>query len=402
MKRKVVHFLKQRGFSMVGVLVAAGMAGGLALYMANITKMQHVSQKKAETGAELTGLQHKILSTLYDGEACTKSLGPGSFLPLPGTTQTRSLTQLKNKEGTVVVQTGPGGDVNRMLRVESMTIKDVRGNVGLTREAVLEVTIKRLGEANKGHTTVKKFPITVELQSTPNIIARCHHTLDAKEEGIKESMCLGLGGSFTEASGGTPSKCSLENLFARYCTSLGGAYAPGSPVGTCNIADRYVDADGDTMTGTLQTTDFICQNLSCSGNINAGGNVGAVGRVTAGASPSPLTPTPTCPPGQTGIPPNCKRSIWVNVSDPATSHAQACSTVGGLPGTDSSGGSCACGEARPNDPGITYPHGTYGSHRRSGKVIRYRSGRFYCYYDSGHNDFDATDLVVAYFCRDVP
>ena len=309
MKRKVVHFLKQRGFSMVGVLVAAGMAGGLALYMANITKMQHVSQKKAETGAELTGLQHKILSTLYDGEACTKSLGPGSFLPLPGTTQTRSLTQLKNKEGTVVVQTGSGGDVNRMLRVESMTIKDVRGNVGLTREAVLEVTIKRLGEANKGHTTVKKFPITVELQSTPNIIARCHHTLDAKEEGIKESMCLGLGGSFTEASGGTPSSCSLtgllDGLHRKFCEQMGGNYS-SYPNMRCDISHLYVDIGGDVMTGPLMMPSgsriqgsFNCVNLTCSGTGSFGG------RVSSGGTPGPSTPAPppgpppvfNCPPG---------------------------------------------------------------------------------------------------------
>ena len=202
----MVNFMKDRGFSMVGVLVAAGMAGGLSLFVANITKQQHVAQKKAETGAELTGLQHKILSVLYDGDACTKTLGVGSFLPLSGTNQARALTQLKNKAGTVVVRTGSAGDINRILRVESMTLKNVRGNIGLTREAELEVKIKRLGAANKGHTTVKKFPITVELQSIPNIVARCHHTLNAKEQGIKERMCTEMGGRFV---GGT---CSIANL----------------------------------------------------------------------------------------------------------------------------------------------------------------------------------------------
>ena len=87
----------RRGFSIVGVIVAAGMLGGLALFLANITREQHVTQRKAETGVEITALQRKILSVLYDGEACTATLGPDSFLPLGSST--RSLTQLKNKAG---------------------------------------------------------------------------------------------------------------------------------------------------------------------------------------------------------------------------------------------------------------------------------------------------------------
>ena len=280
--------LRNKGFSVVGVIVAAGMMGGLALFLADLTKQQQVSQRKAETGVELTGLYHKINSVLYDGESCTVTLGIGSSIPMSGTNQTRTITQLKNKAGTVVVRQGSGGDINRMLRVESIVLKNVRGNTGMTREADMEFVIKRLGAANKGHTTVKKFPLTIELQSLPNTMARCHHTLDAKEEGIKEAMCMGLGGTFVASSGSVPSKCSMDVVFRRFCVSLQGTYTPGTPIGTCNIADKYVDTAGDVMTGPLRAPsgsrfegNLQCQNISCSGSITAGGSVTAGGGVPA-------------------------------------------------------------------------------------------------------------------------
>ena len=274
--------LKNKGFSIVGVIVAAGMMGGLALFLANLTKNQQVAQKKAETGVELTGLHQKILSVLYDGEACTKTLGTGTHIPISGTTQTLPVTQLKNKAGTVVVQTGASGDVNRMLRVESITLKNVKGNIGLTREADMEFVIKRLGVANAGHTTVKTFPLTIELSALPNVMARCHHTLDAKEEGIKEAMCIGLGGNFIASSGSVPSRCAMDAVYRSFCTSLQGTYTvvSGSPVGTCNIKDTYVDTAGDNMTGPLRAPsgsrfdgNLICQNISCAGSITAGGSI---------------------------------------------------------------------------------------------------------------------------------
>ena len=68
------------GFSIVGVLIAAAMMGGLSLFLAQMTKQQHETQKKVETGTEFTQLQQKILTVLYDGDACLATLGAGSVL----------------------------------------------------------------------------------------------------------------------------------------------------------------------------------------------------------------------------------------------------------------------------------------------------------------------------------
>ena len=243
----------------MGVLVGAGMMGGLALYLANLTRQQHVTQRKAETGTEITQLQHKILSVFYDGDACTNTLVLATDNKLY---DTREITELKNRQGTVVVKKGV--PIKRLLQVEKMEIVNT-GPRAKTREADIEITIKKLGVANAGATTVKTFSITAEMESaTSDVIDRCHHTLDAKEHGIKSRMCTEMGGLMvcpnghrptlvsgvpTCTGGATITKCSIDNLFRKFCESMKGNY---NPVGMkCDISDLYVDAGGDTMVGPL-------------------------------------------------------------------------------------------------------------------------------------------------------
>ena len=340
---------KERGFSIVGVLVAAGMAGGLALYLANIARQQHVTQRKAETGTEITQLQHKILSVFYDGDACTKTL----VLPAPHNrlANGRVIDELKNRQGTVVVKKGV--PINRLLQVEQMVIRNAQ-TTGKTREADIVITMKKLGVANAGVTTVKTFKITAEMESaTSNVISRCHHTLDAKEHGIKTRMCTEMGGEMVcpngqpptlvngvpNCSGGvTITHCSIDNILEQFCQQMGGSYAAHSnmkcdlrqaPVlanfcsgmggtwnnGRCSITPvttplytsittissalqtelaKKVNKAGDTMTGDLSVP-----NLSASGRVSASGPANS-------GTPTTGTPAPaSCPYGQQGSPPNC-------------------------------------------------------------------------------------------------
>ena len=334
----------------MGVLVAAGMMGGLALYLANISRQQHVTQRKAETGAELTGLHHRIIAVLYDGDACLKTLGEGSVL------QNGPVAELLNKGGTPVVKTGE--EIKRVLVVEKMEIQNITGT-GQTKEAELKVKIKKLGVANAGMITERVFGLTVELDSAGKI-SRCHHTLDSKEHGIKTAMCTEMGGEMvTDPSGGAGTVCSISGLYKKHCESLGGSYTdppgtgttgdqrigtcdmnpplkafcesmggsytgpsatgttgvqrtgtcdmnpplqafceslgeggtvgtytPGTPVGTCKIDDIYVNLSGDTMTGDLGTKILNADSGVFSGNISAGGTVSA-GGTGSGGIPSP-------------------------------------------------------------------------------------------------------------------
>ena len=222
-------FQNNKGMSILSVIIAAGMMGGLALFLADMTKRQHVTQRRSETGAEVVALQHKILSVLYDGESCTETLGPNiNFSSVAGT----QINQLKNREGRVVLTTDPTNtgshDINRLLRVNSMTLKNPQGT-GKTREVDMEVALKKLGTANAGMETVKTFTITVELDASDKIV-RCHHALDAKEQALKERVCLAMGGLWSSNS------CSLANLFRQDCERMTGtASAWNSGTQTCSI-----------------------------------------------------------------------------------------------------------------------------------------------------------------------
>ena len=279
-RRKSSFLLNNLGFSIMGVLVAAGMMGGLALMLAQMTRQQIVNQKKAETGLEMNQLHHRILAVLYDGDACLKTMGKGGSLH-----NGRTLDKLLNKGGKPVLEKGV--DINRTVRVERMVIQKVEG-VGQTKEAEVWVTIKKLGEANKGMAEiVKKFPLTVELD-TAGKIANCHHTLDSKEHGIKMRMCEEMGGEMIPVPGTPTTSCTLSPVYKIFCEKLGGVYTKppeGTPVGDCNIKDTYVDQDGDTMSGDLHAP-----NLHASSTVTAG---------TTSPKPNPK------PPSNDDVDPNC-------------------------------------------------------------------------------------------------
>ena len=105
-------FSKNSGFSILSVLVGAGLMGGLAMYLASVTKKQHTTQRVAERGAALTELHHKILSILYDSESCTKTLVDTGFGGNDRLYDGRTLQDLKNKDGDAVVQVGVAGRIN--------------------------------------------------------------------------------------------------------------------------------------------------------------------------------------------------------------------------------------------------------------------------------------------------
>ena len=245
----------------MSVIVAAGMAGGLALLLAQLSRQQMVIQKKAETGVEMTQLHRRIIAVLYDGDACLKTLGKGGSLHVG-----RRVGKLLNKGGTPVLE--EGAEINRALRVEKMEIQDVVG-AGRTKDAQLKVTIKKLGEANKGTgKIVKKFPLTVELD-TASRVARCHHTLDSKEHAIKTAMCTEMGGVMV---GSPTSFCSITNLFEKNCRDMGARW--DATTKKCSLANLLAPLQpkpttgscgaGQAMTGVDGDGDAVCVSLSAA------------------------------------------------------------------------------------------------------------------------------------------
>ena len=173
----------------MSVIVAAGLMGGLALMLVQMTKQQHQTQKKAETGVEITALQQRILRTLYDDKACVNSIGAGRALPSGGTI---TVNAIKSKNNQDVVVTG-GIYGNRLVKIESMTIEvDSFGSGSTQAQAELAVVMGRENRAYTGQKTLTKtFPLTLELDGAGKL-AGCVSNAGAVTQGV----CTSLGGKW--------------------------------------------------------------------------------------------------------------------------------------------------------------------------------------------------------------
>ena len=185
-----------KGFSMVGVLAAGGMMGGLALFLAEMTKQQHVAQKVAETGVEITALHSRVVSLLADGEACKKTLEGTPVSPAP------TITGFKNRKGRDVLAV-PSPPFNRLVKLRDAKLTNIQGT-GTTREVDVELTFEKLSKAISGQKTVKRLiPLTLELD-TANTITSCH---SPQNYVMKEQLCKEMGGTWN----GSNKKCSVPD-----------------------------------------------------------------------------------------------------------------------------------------------------------------------------------------------
>ena len=135
-------FSGEGGFSIVGIIISAGMASGLALTLANVTRDQQVVQRNTETYFEINNLSHLILRTLENDGACTQTLGPGTTI-----SSGSRWTSIKNKDGGVVLDKskkyGKG-----LVKIQSIAPKNIR-IMGSRGEMSLQVTFKEIGAAAK-------------------------------------------------------------------------------------------------------------------------------------------------------------------------------------------------------------------------------------------------------------
>ena len=256
-----------KGMTMVSILMAAGMMGGLALFLSDLMKKQHVEQKKSETGVAMTALQQTVLSIFNDGGACTETLKGMSTTGIPSSGTTLS-AGLKNRSGTVVVN---AGKVNNLLDVK-FTLKNpnIPSGTGIRSGNVdVEMEVRKLSNVVVLRKTVKEtIPLIVEVDGT-NKIVNCRTTLDSKALNIKmaakreakgeakQEICTGLGAIWNTSTsscsisnlfqkqcqdvggiwGGSPAKCSIRNLFQKQCQDFGGIWG-GSPA-KCSISNLF-------------------------------------------------------------------------------------------------------------------------------------------------------------------
>ena len=240
-----------KGFSIMGAMVAAGMMGGLALLLAQLTKEQVATQKKAETGVEIVSISQRILRVLYDGSACLNTLGTGTPIAT-GTIPVNSIQDKNNRALFTVGQTYR----NRLVKIASINLK-VADASGGQAEAVLQVEMSRESSAFSGQKLVtKSFPLTLELDTSDNLTACTPQT--AMVEPVLQSMCGIYGGS--TAWDTTNRECNLgicsgAGFMRGFRTSSGGMCDTPNFERTCPERESLVGFQG----GVPQ-----CSALGCS------------------------------------------------------------------------------------------------------------------------------------------
>ena len=245
-------FPNARGFSILGIIIAAGMASGLAMTLANITRDQQVVQRRTESYFEISNLSYLIFRTLENSEACTQTLGRGTAIR-----NSARWTAIKNKDGGIVLDKSEKYG-NGLVKIQSMAPKNIQitGNTG---EMVLQVTFKKLGSVDGENTkTVKTFPLSIDVDASRKLI-RCRSNYTNIVTTAKERMCRMINGVFDPVE----ETCDLANLVLdgqkKTCGNMGGAFNVTPPDCDMNsFVQDTVKAICLSVQGTYNETTAKC------------------------------------------------------------------------------------------------------------------------------------------------
>lgn len=261
--------ISNKGFTLVEVLVAAGMLGGLALYLMNISQKQHVVEKRAETSFEINTISGSITQSLLNKESCSSTLGIGNVI-----TDGTQLEAIRNRAGNIMYDKNNLYSNNQLKFNEIKVSELVTSNIPSGNkygEAKIEITFEKVSKILSGNKTItKKFPIQIELSPTDELIS-CFSGTDNAILTAKIEACKSIDGTFDLVS----DKCHLKDFNHVNPDTFSTAISSESQRAFYNHAKineldpRFVNITGDTMSGQLNvqadinSTTRLCVNGKC-------------------------------------------------------------------------------------------------------------------------------------------
>ena len=297
-----------RGFSMIGILMAMGMTGALALVLAEMSKQQFQMAKKSESNVELSAVSQNIRRLIYDGAACIQTIGVGTVFADGGSAI--SINAIKNKVGVDSIVRGSTYG-NGLIRIHRLFFKDivVTGTTTKTAEINLQVIFKKTSRGITGpNKVVRKYPLSVELDAA-NGAVRCHSELGAAIATAKKQLCNNLQGALgqTQNYDAVNDVCPLPGKFSQQCTG------ENSHVVSYDVDGNPVCAPFSAASGgaEIHPSGKNCYLIRTHVNIVAGGQFELLRpRIMVpssldrwwGPSLEPLPPEPRrCPSGYTSV-----------------------------------------------------------------------------------------------------
>ncbi|MFG1594192.1 hypothetical protein [Halobacteriovorax sp. CON-3] len=241
--------------------MVAGFLGVISILFASTFQQSSRAQKRAVASMEKYSLSTRIAQILREKDSCTNSIGPGKAI-----FEGAKLNSFKNRKGATVLETQKkyGGST---MTIDDIELSEIETNVDPEgkKYGELEVLVKfkDVSKTKKGkRVDLKKYPIRISLDEDDSFIACASDTESAVIRARIES-CKQLKGDF--------------DLISKTCVLVDFSLAPVEPpslyegVSTQYLEDYrdqilenlYVNENGDTMTGELNTLTGLCIKGNC-------------------------------------------------------------------------------------------------------------------------------------------
>lgn len=186
----------KNGFGLVEVLMAAGLAGGIALTIAKLSQDANRVTKTTESNNEINMMMNDVAYILSDKANCRASISPAGTTPAQDGVVTNIIRVQPTPPNRVIYQsTGSYG--NNTFTLQSMrTIKTSPTSVSL------ELTIARNNKVATGAKVITKtIPLRAVLDPTGNQIQTCFSDVDSIITTAAEKACQGNSARWDAAAG---------------------------------------------------------------------------------------------------------------------------------------------------------------------------------------------------------
>lgn len=223
-------FFKEAGFSLMEIMVAAGLLAVISVAVMQMNKTMSRGQATAEVKMEAIEIKRQVITLLSDKRACENTL--------VGKNLGSSVDVIKNSNDVDIFKVGEKYGDNA-LELAEVRITDDGDLGGGMRQGKLYVKFNKLKKSAYGGSE-KSFETLIKVKAagaTANI-DECFDDTTGMISTANEASCLAIGGVWDSAAG------------------------------TCTIS-HFVKKSGDTMTGALTAPQLNTDNIAVNGPATA-------------------------------------------------------------------------------------------------------------------------------------
>lgn len=238
------QFKNDQGFTLVEIVIAAGLLGALSLGVMSQIKHMAKGQATSEVKMEELEMRRIIATTLSDKTACQNT-----FL---GTSIGSALTQIKNVSGGVMYQVGNTYG-NNAVKITDMRTVDLGVLQNGTRVINLILGIEKAKKIVSSNTKNITIQLNVKALGASSPITECYADTEAMINSATQNACTSIGGVWSALNG----LCTLPSCNPGEVLQ---AIAPNG-VAICKVVGCKL---GEVYVGLDAAGAPICKNISCS------------------------------------------------------------------------------------------------------------------------------------------